>query len=466
MSSFSEKFLWGGATAANQLEGAWNEDGKGVSVDDIMTGGACDAPRRVTPALEPGTVYPNHDGIDFYHRYREDIALLARMGFKAFRFSIAWTRIYPNGDDAQPNEAGLRFYDDVLDELAKHHIEPIVTLCHYETPLHLATHYDGWSDRRVIDLFLRFCFTVYTRYRDKVKYWITINEINCTLMGSTLLSGGMLPDESKNEEKRCWQAFHNQLVAGAKAVTLGHAIKPSFLIGNMIAQKTLYPLTCAPLDALQTQRREQIFYDLPGDVQVFGAYPAYIDSYWSARGVRPSITAEDVKALQNGRVDYYTFSYYASSCVSAKEGSDTGVLKKNPYLSANAWGWQMDAIGLKILLHKLNARYQIPLMIVENGLGLIDQPEADGSVHDGERIAYLSEHVRQMREAVSEGVNLLGYLVWGCIDLVSAGTGEMRKRYGMIYVDKHDDGTGTLRRSLKDSYFWYQKVIKSNGEEL
>lgn len=466
MGTFPANFLWGGATAANQLEGAWDQDGKGVSVDDILTGGTKDIKRRFTPVLEPDTVYPNHDGIDFYHRYKEDIALFAEMGFKVFRFSIAWTRIYPNGDDPVPNEAGLQFYDNLLDELKKYGIEPLVTISHYESPLHLATAYNGWADRRVIDLYLRFCYTVFNRYKDKIKYWITINEINCT-PHSPVLSGGMLIDNVPENRNLLYQAYHNQLVASAKAVTLGHSINAEFMIGNMIAQGPCYPATCKPEDCLAAVSANQVRNLFAGDVQVFGSYPQYMLKYMEDRNIKIEITEEDRLALQEGVIDFYTFSYYGTSCVESAPDTWEGYrTKKNPYLTTNAWGWIKDPNGIRYVLEELDDRYHIPLMIVENGLGLIDTVEEDGSVHDTERIEYLRDHIAAMRKAVENGVDLIGYTTWGPIDLVSAGTGEMRKRYGFIYVDKHDDGSGTMKRSRKDSFFWYKKVIASNGEDL
>lgn len=472
MHGFPKSFLWGGATAANQLEGAWDADGKGMSVDDIMTGGTCNTPRRITPVLEPDTVYPNHDGVDFYHHYKEDIALFAEMGFKVFRLSIAWTRIYPNGDEEQPNEKGLAFYDSVFDELHRYGIEPLVTLSHYESPLHLATQYKGWSDRRLIDLFLRYCDTVFRRYHDKVKYWLTFNEINLTMVPfGALLGAGMLLTPAENTPQIRFQALHHQLVASALAVKLGHSICKDFKIGNMIAYSALYPLTCSPDDMLLSQQRDNVLNMLPGDVQVRGCYPTYAKAYFEREGIHIATKPGDAQILQEGTIDFYTLSYYQSSCVSADPAkADLNDVRpgvsSNPYLKANDWGWQIDPKGLRWSLNHLYDRYQIPLMVVENGFGALDAVDENGRIHDDYRIDYLREHVRQMKKAVQEGVDLIGYTTWGCIDLVSAGTGEMRKRYGFIYVDKHDDGSGTLARSRKDSFFWYQRVIKSNGEEL
>lgn len=469
---FPEGFLWGGATAANQYEGGWQEGGKGMSVMDIMTGGTATTRRRMTPELEPGTFYPNHEAVDFYHRYKEDIALFAEMGFKVFRLSIAWTRIFPNGDEAEPNEAGLKFYDDVFDELHKYGIQPLVTLSHFELPLHLARAYGGWSNRKLIDFFLRYAETVFLRYRTKVKYWLTFNEINFTpLPFGGPFSAGILDAPDAVPAQRRYQALHHQLVASAKTVKMGHEINPDFMIGNMIAYGAFYPFTCAPADVLLAQSREQMFTALPADVQVRGYYPSYAKAYFEREGITLDITPEDAQALMEGTIDYYTFSYYNTNCVSAdpenaKAGGNVFSGVKNPYLQASNWGWQIDPMGLRLVLHRLYDRYQIPLMVVENGLGELDTVAEDGAIHDLYRIDYLRQHIEQMRLAVEEGVDLIGYTPWGCVDLVSAGTGEMRKRYGMIYVNKHDDGTGDFSRSRKDSFAWYKKVIASNGADL
>ncbi|WP_312433431.1 glycoside hydrolase family 1 protein [Lacrimispora sp.] len=472
MKEFPINFLWGGATAANQLEGAWNEDGKGPSTNDMYTGGSHTIARRITPILEPDTFYPNHEGIDFYHRYKEDIALFAEMGFKVFRLSIAWSRIFPNGDDEQPNEKGLQFYDDVLDELKKYNIEPLVTISHYELPFNLVQKYDGWKNRKLIEFYNRYAQTLYIRYKDKVKYWLTFNEINSAMVTlGAYASLGMILDEKENTEAVRIQALHHQFVASAKAVKMGHQINPDFKIGCMIAYLDMQPLTCDPADVLLTQHMDQIQNMLCGDVQVRGFYPAYAKRYYDEHNVELVMEAEDEQILKEGCVDFYTFSYYMSNCVSANpQNEQTGgnLLGgiKNPYLKATDWGWQIDPIGLRWTLNHLYDRYHIPLMVVENGLGAVDTFEPDGSINDDYRIDYLRQHIEQMKEAIQDGVDLMGYTTWGPIDLVSAGTGEMKKRYGFIYVDKHDDGSGTLDRSKKKSFYWYKKVIESNGKEL
>lgn len=459
-------FLWGGAVAANQLEGAYREDGKGLSTVDCMTAGAVDKAREYTEGVLPGRYYPNHDGIDFYHRYPEDIALLAEMGFKAFRTSIAWSRIFPNGDDETPNEAGLAYYDKLFDECRKYGMEPVVTLSHYETPYALVEKYNSWKERRVIDFYLRFAETVFRRYRRKVKYWMTFNEINCILMHPEISTGMRGADL----QMRC-QAAHHQMVASALAVKLGHEIDPDFKIGMMMIYPVYYPQTCNPEDTVAAMRRMDQHYYF-SDVQVRGYYSNLARRLWRENNICIQMEPQDAQILREGTVDYIAFSYYMSVVASAHEEgprTDGNFMQglANPYLTASDWGWQIDPVGLRIALNNLYDRYQKPVFIVENGLGAVDKVEEDGAVHDQYRIDYLRAHIEQMKKAVEEdGVELMGYLPWGCIDLISAGTGEMKKRYGFIYVDRDNEGNGTLARSRKDSFYWYKNVIATNGEEL
>lgn len=469
--TFPKNFLWGGATAANQCEGAWNIGGKGESIPDHILGGSLHKQREFTDTIDPDKYYPCHEAIDFYHHYKEDIALFAEMGFKVFRLSIAWSRIFPNGDDAVPNEEGLAFYDQVFDECAKYGMEPLVTISHFELPYHLGKEYNGFADRRTIDFYLNFAETIFKRYKNKVKYWLTFNEINFgTLpMGNRSLLGIM---DGEDDTTRRYQALHHMLVASAKAVQLGHDINPDFKIGCMLAYITMYPLTCKPEDVLACQQMNQIMNWFCGDVQVKGTYPFYMKTYFKDQGITLDITEDDLKILKQGTVDFYTFSYYMSTCIAGNpEGEDHtggnlfgGV--KNPHLETSEWGWQVDSIGLRYTLNQLYDRYQIPLMIVENGLGAVDTVEADGTIHDEYRIDYVRKHIVEMDKAIEDGVELIGYTPWGCIDLISGGTGEMAKRYGFIYVDKDDEGKGTLARSKKDSFDWYKQVIASNGEKL
>lgn len=479
MKGFRKDFLWGGATAANQYEGAWDTDGKGPSISDMCTNGSHTTPKRVTPVFEEGTLYPSREATDFYHHYKEDIALAAEMGFKVFRMSINWTRIFPTGMEGEPNEAGLAFYDKVFDELNSHGIEPLVTISHYELPYGLVEKYNGWYSREVIDCFMRYCETIFERYQDKVKYWLTFNEINSgTMPMGAVLSLGTVkgycgPVNAVPDEKQIrYQALHHQFIASAKAVKLAHDKYPQFKMGNMTLFATSYPYTCNPDDVLETQKVMRRMNWFVSDVQVRGYYPSYAERFFEENDIVIKKEPGDDEILKEGKVDFFTFSYYMSVCQSAdpevvaKAGGNLVGGVSNPYLKASDWGWQIDPKGLRYSLNEIYDRYQIPLMVVENGLGAYDKLEADGSIHDPYRIDYLRQHIEQMAEAVKDGVDLMGYTPWGWIDVVSASTGEMAKRYGFVYVDKYDDGTGDLSRKKKDSFFWYKKVIASNGTDL
>ena len=475
----SKDFLWGGATAANQCEGAWDRDGKGVSVADICTGGKFGQSKRITPVLEEGTFYPSHEAIQHYDRFREDIALFAEMGFKCYRFSIAWTRIFPNGDETEPNEAGLRHYEEVIDECLKHGIEPLITISHYEVPFGLTKKCNAWVSREMIDYFLNYCRAIFTRYKGKVKYWLTFNEINSASepMGA-LLNQGILNDlehptgfmKQPDIPQQRYQGLHHMLVASALAVKMAHEIDPNYRVGNMMIYSANYPLTCEPDDVLACQAYNRRYNYYCTDVQARGAYPSFAKRMLEELGVTLDIQPEDAEIFKNGTVDFITFSYYMSSCQTAKDmkGGEGNILGgvPNPNLSASDWGWQIDPKGLRYALNDLYDRYGLPLMVVENGLGAKDEIEADGSINDDYRIDYLRQHIEQMKEAVKDGVDLMGYTPWGCIDLVSASTGEYAKRYGMIYVRRYDDGTGDFARLKKKSFYWYQKVIATNGEDL
>ncbi|ELY3761579.1 6-phospho-beta-glucosidase [Cronobacter universalis] len=462
MKTFPDGFLWGGAVAANQVEGAYLTDGKGLSTSDVQPEGI------LGPVVErvPGDSGIKDVAIDFYHRYPEDIALFAEMGFSCLRVSIGWTRIFPNGDEHEPNEAGLAFYDKLFDELAAHNITPLVTLSHYEMPWGLVTQYGGWGNRETIGFFERYARTVFTRYRNKVKLWLTFNEINMSLHAP--MTGVGLPEESTHAQ--IYQAIHHQLVASALAVKACHEIIPDAKIGNMLLGGLMYPLTCKPDDvfaALQENRTWQFF----GDIQCRGAYPGYMLRYFRDNGISIDITDEDRAALRS-TVDFISFSYYMTGCVTTDEALNQQArgnilnMVPNPHLQSSEWGWQIDPVGLRTLLNVLWDRYQKPLFIVENGLGAKDRVEADGAINDDYRINYLNDHLVQVREAIEDGVDVMGYTSWGPIDLVSASKAELSKRYGFIYVDRHDDGSGTLARSRKKSFYWYKDVIASNGGSL
>ncbi len=471
-----DTFLWGGAVATHQVEGGWNEGGKGVSVVDVLTAGSHGVDRVITDGIQDGYYYPNHDAVDFYHRYKEDIQLFAEMGFKCFRTSIAWTRIFPKGDEETPNEAGLQFYDDLFDELLKYGIQPVVTLSHFEMPYYLVKKYGGWKNRKLIDFFVKYALTVMERYKDKVKYWMTFNEINnqknykYPLFGYTC--SGVIFTEDENPEECMYQVVHHELVASAIVVKEGHKINPDFQIGCMIACVPLYPYSCHPEDVMYSALAMHDRY-LFGDVHVRGEYPSYILREWERKGFSIKQEKEDAEILRQGKVDFVGLSYYMTNAVKANNIAEGNGLDgfpgsiSNPYVQKSDWGWQIDPIGLRYALNLLYERYQKPLFIVENGFGAIDEMDADGNINDDYRIAYLKAHIEEMKKAVLlDGVDLMGYTPWGCIDCVSFTTGEMEKRYGFIYVDRNNDGTGTLERYRKKSFYWYKNVIRTNGNCL
>lgn len=465
--TFPVDFLWGGAVAANQCEGAYDEDGKGWSTQDL-------APKGI---VGPITDHPTEDnlklqGIDFYHRYKEDIALFAEMGFRVFRFSIAWSRIFPNGDDEVPNEAGLAFYDDLIDECRRHGMEPLVTLSHYETPYHLAKAYDGWCSRKLITFFQRYCKCVMERYKGKVHYWLTFNEIN-SILHNPYLSGGILTPKEKLSKSALYQAIHHELVASALVTKMAHEIDPDNKVGCMVIGIPSYPLTPNPDDVIANmeQDRHNLYFT---DVQARGAYPKYLNRYFKENGIQIQMEEGDEEILKNS-VDFISFSYYMSTCGCADPNAHPQTAGNiipgvaNPYLRSSQWGWQIDPKGLRYLLNQFYDHYQKPLFIVENGLGARDELiEKDGvlTVEDDYRIEYMREHLLQVEEAIKDGVEVMGYTSWGCIDLVSASTAQMSKRYGFIYVDRNDDGSGSMARYRKKSFYWYRDVIASNGASL
>lgn len=472
---FPENFLWGGATAANQCEGGFDQGGRGLAnVDVIPTGKdrrAVITGKREMLAFEEGYFYPAKEAIDMYHHFKEDIALFAEMGFKTYRLSIAWSRIFPKGDEETPNEEGLRFYEELFLECRKYQIEPLVTITHFDCPIHLIKEYGGWRNRKMIAFYENLCRAIFTRYKGLVKYWLTFNEINM-ILHAPFLGAGLTFAEGENEEQIKYQAAHHELVASALATKIAHEIDPENKVGCMLAAASYYPYSCNPKDVWESKKSDRGNYFFI-DVQSRGEYPNYGLKMLAEKGITLEQTAEDTALLKAHTVDFISFSYYASR-VAASE--DSGVEKtegnlfptiKNPYLEASEWGWQIDPLGLRITMNDLYDRYQKPLFIVENGLGAVDTPNEDGKINDVYRNEYLRAHIAAMKEAIDQdGVELLGYTSWGCIDLVSAGTGEMKKRYGYIYVDRDNEGNGTLARSKKQSFYWYKKVIASNGEDL
>ncbi len=466
--AFPKDFLWGGAVAANQCEGAYNEDGKGIDIQDIMPRGI-----KGAPTAEPTADNMKLVGIDFYHRYKEDVKLFAEMGFKVFRTSIAWSRIYPHGDDAEPNEKGLQFYDDLFDECHKYGIEPLVTISHYETPLHLAKEYNGWISHALIGFYERYVRTIFARYKDKVKYWLTFNEIN-SILHAPLMSGGIMTPREELSLSDLYQACHHELVASALATKIGHEMMPEAKIGCMILSMPTYPLTPNPDDIIKTMLANNL-NDFFGDMHARGEYPGYMKRYFRENGIEIKTTPEELALMKENTVDFISFSYYVSICESADAKAEKGAGnlmggKRNPYLKESEWGWQIDPQGLRFVLNRFYNRWQKPLFIVENGLGakdeLVDDGKGSKTVNDDYRIDYLNDHLVQVGEAIEDGVPVMGYTTWGCIDLVSASTAQLAKRYGFIYVDRHDDGSGTFARYRKKSFWWYRDVIASNGESL
>ncbi|MFM5133993.1 6-phospho-beta-glucosidase [Aeromonas rivipollensis] len=473
LARFPQGFLWGGALAANQAEGAHLEGGKGLTTVDMIPHGAnrmavkLGQEKRFT--LRDDEFYPSHEAIDFYHRYKEDIALMAEMGFTVFRTSIAWARLYPKGDEAEPNPEGIAFYRALFEECRKYGIEPLVTLCHFDVPMHLVVEYGSWRNRQMVTFFTRYARTCFEAFDGLVKYWLTFNEINI-LLHSPFSGAGLVFEEGENREQVKYQAAHHELVASALATQIAHEVNPHNQVGCMLAGGSFYPYSCKPEDvwAAQQKERENLLFI---DVQARGAYPSYAASLFREKGIQLVKAPEDDDILKHS-VDFVSFSYYASRCASADMNQDNtsaaNVVKslRNPHIQQSQWGWGIDPLGLRITMNSLYDRYQKPLFLVENGLGAMDEINAAGEIEDDYRIDYLRAHISAMGDAIADGVPLLGYTSWGCIDLVSASTGEMSKRYGFVHVDRDDAGRGTLARRRKKSFWWYRQVIASNGEDL
>jgi len=487
MAGFPQHFLWGGATSSSQLEGGCFELGRGLTIQDVVTAGSNHQPRYFTYvdqdgrpgkypqfggalpqgakyALHEDAYYPTHEAVDFYHHYKEDIQMLAEMGFKAFRMSICWSRIYPKGTEVEPNQAGIQFYRDIFQDLRKYGIEPIVTMWHGENPIWLENEIGGWDSREMITHFDRYVRTIVSEFKGLVKYWLTFNELNNGIMFLDLMDEAL----SAQEIQRTYQQIHHKFVASAHAVKTAHAVDPDCKVGCMIAYAVNYASTCAPADVIAKLEKDQRINHYCGDVQVRGYYPHYAQRILEKANVSLDITQQDISDLRKGTVDFYSFSYYSSACVSAEgqreaaKGNFT-IGEVNPFLSYSEWGWGMDPDGLRYALNEIYSRYQIPVIVVENGLGAVDKMEEDGRIHDTYRIEYICSHIAAMEKAIADGVDLFGYTTWGCIDEISASTGEMKKRYGFIYVDRDNDGRGTMQRFKKDSFDWYRQVIASNG---
>ncbi|MDR0921981.1 MAG: 6-phospho-beta-glucosidase [Lactobacillales bacterium] len=474
--SFREDFLWGGATAANQCEGGYNEGGRGLANVDVVPLGKDRFP-IITGQMkhldfDDKHFYPAKEAIDMYHRFKEDIKLFGEMGFKTYRLSIAWSRIFPKGDEAEPNEEGLQFYEDIFNECHKYGIEPLVTITHFDCPMHLIKEYGGWKNRKLVGFYEKLVRVLFTRYKGLVRYWLTFNEINM-ILHAPFMGAGLVFEEGEDQDSAKYTAAHHELIASALATKIAHEIDPENMVGCMMAGAAYYPYSCRPTDvweALEAQREEYYLID----VQVRGEYPNYFKKQLERKGIKLPILTGDEEILKAHTVDFVSFSYYSTRVsVSAENdeveftGGNIFDSAKNPYLESSEWGWQIDPLGFRITLNNLYDRYQKPLFVVENGLGAVDTPDENGYVVDDYRIDYMASHIAAMKDAVEiDGVDLLGYTSWGCIDLVSAGTGEMKKRYGFIYVDRNNEGNGTLKRTPKKSFNWYKQVIASNGENL
>lgn len=468
MAQFTENFLWGGAIAANQAEGAWNKEGKGLSLVDVATNGI-GIFSSIDDFVDPEKYYPSHEAIDFYHRYEEDLDLMKELGLKCFRTSIAWTRIFPTGEEEIPNESGLAFYDKLFDAMNERGITPVVTISHYETPLNLINKYNGWESKEMIPLFEKYCKVIFVRYKDKVKYWLTFNEMN-TIHRIPYASGAIrLRGDVSEELNIIYQASHNMFVANALANKLCKEIIPDAKIGVMLALSGVYPYTCKPEDVFGSYqlRRRSLLY---ADVMIKGRYPSYFDRIIDENDLNLKINEDELELIAEYPSGLLAFSYYRTNTY--EDGmpiiGDTGGIgtRGNPYLPQTEWGWEIDPLGLRYVCNELTDRYDVPLFIVENGLGGVDEISEDGKIHDSARIDYLNQHLLQLSEAIKDGCDIIGYTWWGPIDIVSAGTGEMKKRYGFVYVDKDNEGNGTLERSKKDSFYWYKKIIETNGEVL
>jgi len=479
--SFPKGFLWGGATAATQCEGAWNVGGKGATILDHCTNGDKTHPRRITDEIDTDKYfYPSHEGCRQYEHYEQDIELFAQAGFKTYRLSINWSRIYPNGDDATPNKEGIEYYRKLFQKCKDVGIEPTVTTTHYDMPWNLAVKYGGWKSRKVIDLFVKYVETIMREYKGLVTKWLTHNEINFgTISYGEFVTSGIIPkrgyiimedpDATTEEINDRFQALHHEFVASAKVVQIAHEIDESIQVGCMVCGFAYYPISCKPEDVAKAQRDMEIWNYYCMDVLCKGKYPYWANRYWEENNISLSILEEDLNILAKGTVDFVSFSYYRTDCSQAESKVLEGITdfgKQNPFLEATQWGWTIDPAGLRWLLNEFYARYEKPLMIVENGIGAYDKQEEDGSVHDFARIDFMREHIIAMKQAIEDGVDLIGYTCWSAIDIVSASTGEFKKRYGLIYVDADDLGEGTYKRYKKDSFYWYKKVIASNGNDL
>lgn len=473
--SFKKGFLWGGATAANQCEGGYNKGGRGLANVDVVPWGpdrfGIITGKMVHLDFDDLHYYPAKEAIDMYTHWKEDIALFAEMGFKTYRLSIAWTRIFPKGDEEKPNEEGLLFYENIFKECKKYGIEPLVTITHFDCPIHLIKEYGGWKNRKLVGFYENLCRVIFNRYKGLVKYWLTFNEINM-ILHAPFMGAGLVFEEGETPRQAMFTAAHHELVASSLATKIAHEVDAENKVGCMLAAGDYYPFSCDPQDVWKSVEDNRENYSFI-DVQSRGEYPAYLLKQLEREGIEVPFVEGDKELLKAHTVDFISFSYYSSRTSRAVEADNNKTAGnifssvENPHLKSSEWGWQIDPLGFRITINTLYDRYQKPLFVVENGLGAVDEMDENGEINDDYRIDYLREHIKAMRDAVElDGVELLGYTSWGCIDLVSAGTGEMKKRYGYIYVDRDNQGNGTLKRTPKKSFYWYKKVIESNGSDL
>jgi 6-phospho-beta-glucosidase len=475
INGFPKDFLWGGAVAACQCEGAFDEDGRGLSVSDLhryVNGdkkGIIEQGDKTLEQIEFAIhdkegYYPKRYGIDFYHTYKEDLALFREMGLKCFRFSVSWSRIFPRGDEESPNQDGLHFYDQLIDEIIQNRMEPIITISHYDPPITLVTEYGGFGNRKTIDFFVKYAEILLKRYGKKVKYWIVFNQINlidvCMMKSLAIYVG-----QSDNMRQLMYQAVHNQFVACARIKQIAYKIDPDMKIGTMIGDFKVYPKTCNPNDVVLALQRNRMQYFFT-DVQFRGEYPAYALRFFADSNIDIDVEKGDLELINRYRMDYMALSYYYTAIVDAEtDDMDPSVRHQNPYLKPTRWEWRADPKGFYTTLSEYWDRYQKPIMIAENGFGAVDQKDGN-QVHDPYRIDYVREHIREMKNAIRDGADIFAYCLWSPIDIISSSTAEMKKRYGFIYVDQDDYGNGSRKRIKKDSFYWYRKVIESNGRDL
>lgn len=465
LKTFPKDFMWGASTSAYQVEGAWNEDGKGPSVMDM--------------AKHPEGTSDFKVCSDHYHHYKEDIALFAEMGFKVYRFSIAWTRVFPKGT-GEVNQKGIDFYNDLINELLAHNIEPVVTMYHFDLPYALQEK-GGWSNRETIDAFENYAKVLFTHFGDRVKYWLTINEQNMMILHGTAI--GTVDPSIENPEKELYQQNHHMLLAQAKVMKLCHDMCPNAKIGPAPNITSIYPASSKPEDVLAAHNWSSIRNWLYLDMAVFGRYNNVAWSYMEEKGYTPTIEDGDMEILKDAKPDFIAFNYYTTATVeqSMNDASDRnasggdqqivlgepGVYRgaSNPHLEKTEFGWEVDPVGFRNTLREIYDRYNLPLLITENGLGAYDKLEEGDVVNDDYRIDFLRKHIEQAQLAITDGVQIMGYCPWSAIDLVSTHQGYV-KRYGFVYVNRDEFDLKDLRRIKKKSFYWYKKVISTNGENL